>query len=179
MLGLCWPQRRVAVQCPACQALLEPYSPFTKCLGAPGKGSKQRGFSFKSLQSCNLGDMNRHVSTKVSQEGHTGRQKHTVRCVSCIFSLFRCNTVRSGSSPLVLDPLAAVKSYFRKENQESCRASKWVWEWGGKCEYMNRGVCGCPLKTRHSEEPAALRCAAFSKTESPGLSFAPKISSSK
>ena len=47
---------------PTCQALLEPYSPFTKCLGAPGKGSKQRGFNFKSLQSCNLA-MLRHAAT--------------------------------------------------------------------------------------------------------------------
>ena len=52
---------------PTCQALLEPYSPFTKCLGAPGKGSKQRGFNFKSLQSCNLA-MLRGVR-KISKNG--------------------------------------------------------------------------------------------------------------
>ena len=51
---------------PTCQALLEPYSPFTKCLGAPGKGSKQRGFNFKSLQSCNLA-MLRHAATRCTK----------------------------------------------------------------------------------------------------------------
>mmetsp|Transcript_96085 Transcript_96085/g.271690 ORF Transcript_96085/g.271690 Transcript_96085/m.271690 type:complete len:243 (-) Transcript_96085:369-1097(-) len=41
-----------ALESAFCQALLEPCSPLTMFLGAPGRPRMQRGLSFRSLQSC-------------------------------------------------------------------------------------------------------------------------------
>mmetsp|Transcript_35027 Transcript_35027/g.83954 ORF Transcript_35027/g.83954 Transcript_35027/m.83954 type:complete len:213 (-) Transcript_35027:724-1362(-) len=114
----------------SCQALLEPYSPFTKFLGAPGSGSRHSGFSFSSRQSCSREDPAAEKCAALSSTESPGfsfapkissrRYAQTIVGARQIWSGFSCSSTSGGtrmrSSSLQCSSVRAEPIGFCEEN---------------------------------------------------------------